>query len=145
MSREAMKLALSTLESWACYPEWIYTESALQTCKRNTLDTITALRAALDAPESEPVWIQRTHLESARREPSMCRVEPTQRRPDFVPLYTAPREWVGLTDEDLKAVFEQNWGSDSERPSVPFAYERAIEAKIKEKNRDWPQSNEASA
>jgi len=40
--------------------------------------------------KAKPVWIQRNHLEAAQREPSMCRVEPTKRLPDFVPLYTAP-------------------------------------------------------
>ncbi len=40
--------------------------------------------------KAKPVWIPRTHLEAAQREPSMCRVEPTKRLPDFVPLYTAP-------------------------------------------------------
>ena len=40
--------------------------------------------------KAKPVWIQRNHLEAAQREPSMCRVEPTNRLPDFVPLYTAP-------------------------------------------------------
>jgi hypothetical protein len=40
--------------------------------------------------KAKPVWIPRVHLEAAQREPSMCRVEPTNRLPDFVPLYTAP-------------------------------------------------------
>jgi hypothetical protein len=40
--------------------------------------------------KASPVWIPRTHLEAAQREPSMCRVEPTKRLPDFVPLYIAP-------------------------------------------------------
>jgi hypothetical protein len=40
--------------------------------------------------KAKPVWIPRVHLEAAQREPSMCRVEPTKRLPDFVPLYTEP-------------------------------------------------------
>ena len=47
--------------------------------------------------------------------------------PDDIPLYTAPpkREWVGLTDEDMEALFLNEDG-------VRFA--RYIEAKLKEKN-----------
>jgi hypothetical protein len=56
---------------------------------------------ALEQPEPEPVaWIQPDHLQKAQIAPFMCRVEPTQRCSDFVPLYThPPREWKGLTDE----------------------------------------------
>lgn len=51
----------------------------------------TALYAALaSAPAAaEPVYIQSDHLQKARRSPHLCRVEPTQRLPDFVPLYAA--------------------------------------------------------
>ena len=40
-------------------------------------------------------------------------------------LYAAPREWVGLTDEDMEVLFLNEDG-------VRFA--RYIEAKLKEKN-----------
>lgn len=43
------------------------------------------------APAAEPVYIQSDHLQKARRSPHLCRVEPTQRLPDFVPLYAAPQ------------------------------------------------------
>jgi hypothetical protein len=42
------------------------------------------------------------------------------------PLYTAPREWVGLTDEER---FLNDARSEEE-----IEYARAIEAKLKEKN-----------
>jgi hypothetical protein len=53
--------------------------------------------------------------------------------PDSVPLYTAPpqREWQGLTDEEIKAVY----GKDLEYQDGDYArFARAIEAKLKEKN-----------
>ena len=34
-------------------------------------------------------WAQPDHLQKARLAPFLCRVEPTQRHADFVPLYTA--------------------------------------------------------
>ncbi len=80
--------------------------------------------------KAKPVWIPRVHLEAAQREPSMCRVEPTKRLPDFVPLYAAPRQWVGLTEDELKLLWEQ-YGYKSAM-CKPFAH--AIEAKLKEKN-----------
>ena len=81
--------------------------------------------------EPEPVWIQSNHLDHARREPSMCRVEPTQRLPDFVPLYPAPREWQGLTEIEICDLEVQELPSAS---SETFSFARAIEAKLKEKN-----------
>ena len=42
-----------------------------------------------------------------------------------IPLYTAPKQWVGLTDEDMEALFLNEDG-------VRFA--RYIEAKLREKN-----------
>jgi hypothetical protein len=44
-----------------------------------------------------------------------------------MPLYTAPRQWVGLTDED-KAALDEQYGNDT------LAHLDAIEAKLKEKN-----------
>ena len=44
-------------------------------------------RAALSQPE--PVaWIQPDHLQKARVAPFLCRVEPTKRMSDFIPIYT---------------------------------------------------------
>jgi hypothetical protein len=40
----------------------------------------------------------------------------------------AQRPWVGLTDEEMKAVCAQTWSYD------PYLIARAIEAKLKEKN-----------
>jgi hypothetical protein len=52
-----------------------------------------------------------------------------------VPLYTAPqREWVGLTNDeidDIWAEFNDGYGIIED---TLWGYERAIEAKIREKN-----------
>jgi ABC-type uncharacterized transport system auxiliary subunit len=45
--------------------------------------------------------------------------------PHTVPLYTEPREWVGLTDEEVKHIADSEWEE---------AFVRLIEAKLKEKN-----------
>jgi hypothetical protein len=59
--------------------------------------------------KGEPVaWIRPDHLAMARKAPALCRVEPTQREPDLVPIYTAPQQpepsthlWDGEQEFDL--------------------------------------------
>jgi hypothetical protein len=56
-------------------------------------DAMDAIRSAIAQPEqSSTVYIQSDHLLKAMQAPFLCRVEPTQRLPDFVPLYAAPPE-----------------------------------------------------
>jgi hypothetical protein len=54
------------------------------------------------------------------------------------PLYTAPppREWQGLTDEEIDKVTDAQWSRNNHKPMYAAyrAYARAIEAKLKEKN-----------
>ena len=50
------------------------------------------------------------------------------------PNYTEPKEWVGLTDDeidDIWAEFNDGYGIIEE---TLWGYERAIESKLKEKN-----------
>ena len=61
MSREAMQMALHTLEGWANYGKWVWPESALEQAKRNTTDSIAALRQAL---ETEREWVGLTDDEA---------------------------------------------------------------------------------
>jgi hypothetical protein len=80
--REAAQQALEALEDLLVW----------HSKNSRAITAITALKAALEQPEqAEPVaWIQSNHLQLAQRGPFSCRVEPTQRHPDFVPLYTHP-------------------------------------------------------
>ncbi|MGE0745262.1 MAG: hypothetical protein AB7K86_08445 [Rhodospirillales bacterium] len=60
--------------------------------------------ALASAPGAVPVaYIQRDHLQKARRAPFLCRVEPTRRHPDFDPVYTAPPATDPAGDIDDKA------------------------------------------
>jgi hypothetical protein len=84
-----------------------------------------ALRAALAEPVQEPVaWIQSNHLQLAQRGPFSCRVEPTQRHPDFVPLYTHPPRREPLSDEELDRLWREPMSADWEHRE----YARAVEA-----------------
>jgi hypothetical protein len=90
-------------------------------------ETEVALRAALEQQkqEQEPVaWIQSNHLQLAQRGPFSCRVEPTQRHPDFVPLFTRPPRREPLSDEELDRLWREPMSADWEHRE----YARAIEA-----------------
>lgn len=96
-----------------------------------------ALRAAIEQSEKqEPVAWMYDFLADDRDEVIQDWV--TQSQDDIKrengfnvrPLYTAPLQWVGLTDQELKLLWEQ-YGYKSAM-CKPFS--RAIEAKLKEKN-----------
>ena len=44
------------------------------------------------------------------------------------------RPWVGLTDEDIDVIYLQHHNQYGECESPNWGYERAIEAKLKERN-----------
>jgi hypothetical protein len=50
---------------------------------------------------------------------------------DVTPAPQPPREWVGLTDEEIESLYFDNF---SKKQLRWFAFARAIEAKLKEKN-----------
>jgi hypothetical protein len=54
------------------------------------------------------------------------------------PLYAAPREWVGLTDEDIDLYAFDIGVTDNKAPAWLVTYARGIEAKLKEKNVPQP-------
>ena len=76
------------------------------------LDVVEAFKAQNDA---EPVWIQPDHLEKAKMGPYLCRVEPTQRMADFVPLFTHPaHDDTALLRQALEG-YESIYGRKPER------------------------------
>ena len=125
MSREAMKLALEALVQL----DGIDTETECVTIDVD--DVITALRQAL---ETEPFeywnavegWVKidevREHFDAVG-----CGTIYKSAGEGRSPLYTAPqkKEWVGLTDEEVKYIADSEWEE---------AFVRLVEAKLKEKN-----------
>jgi len=128
MSIEAMKQALEALvraDRISGHP--------------NNGKTITALRAAIaeasmqrltdvqQAMEQEPVaWFHeekyKTHFTTNPSEDMIGKY--------WQPLYTVPRQWVGLTNEEIEAVMQ---GSVEGERMLPYQFARAIEAKLKGK------------
>jgi hypothetical protein len=85
---------------------------------------ITALRAALEQPEQEPVAWMHTNGVGHR----YFRLKPQDKVFNPVPLYTHPphREWQGLTDRELDEFTEAKLGT--------YDLCLEIEASLKEKN-----------
>lgn len=114
MSREAMQMALHTLESDPI------SHAGLVSRKQ----AITALRQALETEQEPVLWLKTWSDGSVSVLKTKSRAFADY---ELEPLYSAPpqREWVGLTDEDMEALFLNEDG-------VRFA--RYIEAKLREKN-----------
>jgi hypothetical protein len=135
MKDEALKLALEAME------QSLYATTAKS--QFLTFEAITAIKQALEAPVQEPVaWINWSALTGVRRLGWECESELASE-----PLYTAPpavqRSWAGLTDEEMRELEKQFEAervrtSDEEYlviyPAAYWQWQRAIEAKLKEKN-----------
>lgn len=90
-----------------------------------TRDAITALRAALAEPEQEPVaWISE----------SENLLSWDKFYDHMTPLYTVPRQWQGLTDEEIIDVLHPLVMADLSDEATDYEIARAIEAKLKKKN-----------
>ena len=60
---------------------------------------------------------------------------------DLIPVYTHPKDWVGLTDEEATEVYaeteekvNEHWNKGGITMMFPPTLYKAIEAKLKEKN-----------
>ena len=106
---------------------------------------ITALRERLKQPQQEPVagyvWEEWTKEKSPWGTEEWVQTygyfpPDTERKQvrNVRALYTAPprREWVGLSDAEVRDEVEEYWGAKADGYYEIFA--RAIEARLKEKN-----------
>lgn len=109
--REIMQQALDAMEF---IPECGSMIGHVAEMKR--VAAVAALRDRLAQPEQEPVAWYDKH--------GMVTHDPFE---GVTPLYTAPRPWVGLTDEEIFTLQDFAYADDIE-------FVRHIEAKLKEKN-----------
>jgi hypothetical protein len=121
MSRETMKQALEAMDKATRYM------SDSDYVKLN--QAIEALRAALDAPEPEPVAWMHNMIEGVvvGHRPADLNRHPER----WTALYTAPVAFFQLTDAEIQQCTHlydntAGWSLDT--------FARAIEAKLKEKN-----------
>ena len=123
--REAAQLALEALES-------LFTLQVDYNRPKQCGDAITALRAALEQPEQEPVaWFVEGSTYHSHEVALKMNGNVQQ---GILPLYAHPprREWRGLTDEEAKDIAYE---VDANGGYVIDFY-RAVEAKLKELNHD---------
>jgi len=116
MSIEAMKQALEALEHEANRGN----DNAYQ-CERD------ALRAAIEQAEKPVAWFHeekyKTHFTTDPSEDMIGRY--------WQPLYTAPRQWVELTDDEARALVNRaTFGDKTNWQALVYM----IDAKLKEKN-----------
>jgi hypothetical protein len=116
MEREALKLALVALAE-------SQTDNDTMEFWDRKSKAITAIKAALAQPAQKPSYWLGYGLQAHTDKPF----------DDATPLYTTPpqREWVGLTDEEIDALW-QEWKDAVCLDHKTWA--KAIEAKLKEKN-----------
>ena len=117
---EALKLALEALES--CYES--DTSMYRSFDKRKTDSAITAIKEALAQPEQERFLV--ATIGNWGRVEWADGVFPSLGEK----MYSAPRTWVGLTEQEQGAIMEDlnAYGTNL------YQFARAIEAKLKEKN-----------
>ena len=119
MSIEAMKMALEAMENSRVF---VTTREKIKHPEGTEWydERIHALRAAIEqANKQEPVaWMWSDGTTTS---------DPDRADGTWSPLYTAQRQWVGLTEEEIYQI-----GLDTPIGATNFA--RAIEAKLKEKN-----------
>lgn len=133
MSIDAMKQALAALEE---INQLSIGENAI--CLPAEIDgAMDALRERLAQPEQEPVaWMYHgiRHDDTPHERPSLIwkpeymDVMSAEKGAKATPLYTAPRQWQGLTDEEREQVINANFATGM------WQMAKDIEAKLKEKN-----------
>ena len=127
MSIDAMKLALHTLEGWANHGDWVWPESALEQAKRNTTESITALRAAIE----QAPWVKSyaggkpnytTPEEQTRQWQGLSPFDKTLLRTTYAPM--KPLYYDKENDHSVCAEVVTDWDS----------FFAAIESKLQERN-----------
>ena len=137
MSREAMQQALEALES----------DPISHTGLVSRKQAITALRQALEAEQEPVAWASSLDFDDDDQEiiPAKDKGKLGTSNCD-IPLYTVPKQWQVLTDEQVEDEWERITGHSifggarSEgramyiSPDEVIEFSRAIEAKLKERN-----------
>lgn len=145
MSRESMKLALEALELLARYEN---PSTKIQVRKpkdggsivtmyphKVATEAAAALREMLAQPEQDPV----AFASSLDFDDDDQEIIPAKDKGKLgtsncdIPLYTAPKQWVGLTDEEIYEYADKYLYQHGSNYGIK-AFGKAIEAKLKEKN-----------
>jgi hypothetical protein len=136
--REALKLALDALENAIAVRHGKDGTKFVNPLEPNA---IAEIKAALVQPAQEPVaWAVQGCSKMWRGEFAEIDAKAEAKRIGGTcvayALYTTPpqRPWVGLTAEEICAIYLQHHNQYDECKSPSWGYERAIEQALKEKN-----------
>jgi hypothetical protein len=135
MSREAMKMALEALETnnkaWkhlADSGDAGFWEAEEQPFYELSVKAIATLRQELETEQKPVAWYCNEGLNRG--------VSLKQESPKWAPLYTAPKQWVGLTDEEIQdlSYLSQKIDEGHAEWFDRLGFYRAVEQALKEKN-----------
>ena len=106
-------------------------------------EEIDELRAVIEQVQEPVAWMY-VNTDGECEQIEYIENDPMPDDPSVTPLYTTPRQWKGLTDEDVKAPIQramQHFGYDPTQYSLGgmatigfYGLVKEIEAKLKEKN-----------
>ena len=119
--RELMQMALDALD-------WKLTTLLKKSWENHHIhEVVKALRDRLAQPEPEPIaWM--VYTEDGQDAYITSNPHDIKNTEKAFPLWAYPKEWVGLTDEEIDTAVKSCNTVDT------YKYFRAIEAKLKEKN-----------
>lgn len=100
---------------------------------KQTNDAITALRTAIEQAEKPVAW-RWTALVNGEFVSNwvLTHSDPPPYAIESMPLYTAPRQWVGLADDEIKEIIGP-WGETTIKGYTRKLFDQ-IEAKLRAKN-----------
>jgi len=128
MSIEAMRQALEVLERHK--PK--ISEGSLPVLTHDA--AITALRAAIEQAEKPVAWRWKALVNGEFVSNwVLTHSEPPPYATESMPLYTAPRQWVELTDDEARALVNRaTFGDKTNWQALVYI----VDQKLKEKNHD---------
>jgi hypothetical protein len=133
MSIETMKMALEVLEQ---INQLSIGENAI--ALPGEIDgAMDSLRAAIEQGEKPVAWRWKALVNGEFVSNwVLTHSEPPPYATESMPLYTAPRQWVGLTEEETQTMYDRyaTYQEYDAWESGWFDFARGIEAKLKEKN-----------
>jgi len=124
MSLDAMKQALAVLEEIA--------DEVFSPYDNKIGDAILALRAAIEQAQEPVAWKWKERVNDEFDSWVVTASEPPPYAIETHPLFTAPRQWQGLTDEEIKEIIGP-WGEKPIKGYTRKLFDQ-IEATLKEKN-----------
>jgi hypothetical protein len=107
--------------------EWEGIKAILDEYGLQAIDFVADFKAAVAQPAQDvDYWIREA---TAARQAEMAMRRELEAQPAQEPV-----AWIGLTNEEIEAIYLQHHNQYCECESPNWGYERAIEAKLKEKN-----------